>query len=60
MHQNNDIIQYTVTTKSSVKRNALMLSTTNPILGVMKDDGKSKLTFMIPLKVERTLSIRRW
>ena len=51
---------YTVTTKSSVKRNVLMLSTTNPILGAMKDDGKSKSTFMILLKVERTLSIRRW
>ena len=33
---------YVMNTKSSGKRNVLILATTNPILGVTKDDGKSK------------------
>lgn len=33
---------YVVNTKSSGKRNVLVLSTVNPILGVTKDDGKCK------------------
>ena len=33
-------------TKSSGKCNMLMLSTTNPILGVSKDDGKQKLVII--------------
>jgi hypothetical protein len=33
---------YVVNIKSPGKRNVLVLVTTNPILGVTKDDGKSK------------------
>ena len=33
---------YVVNTKSSGKRNMLVIPTANPILGAMKDDGKSK------------------
>jgi len=33
---------YVVTTKSSGRRNVLLLSTVQPILGVTKDDGKKK------------------
>ena len=37
-----NVISYVVNTKSSGKRNVLVLSTLNPILGLTKDDGKSK------------------
>jgi len=33
---------YVLTTKSSGKRNVLLLSTVQPILGITKDDGKKK------------------
>ena len=33
---------FAVNTKFSGKQNVLVLATTNPILGVTKDDGKSK------------------
>ena len=33
---------FAVNTKFSSKQNVLVLATTNPILGVTKDDGKSK------------------
>ena len=37
-----NVISYVVNTKSSGKRNVLVLSTLNLILGLTKDDGKSK------------------
>ena len=37
-----NITSYIVKTKSSGKRNVLVISTTNPILGVTKDNGKQK------------------
>ena len=37
-----NVISYVVNTKSSGKRNVLVLSTLNPILGFTKNDGKSK------------------
>ena len=37
---------YVVNTKLSGKRNVLVLATANPILGVTKDDGKSKLAII--------------
>ena len=37
-----NMTSYVNNTKSSGKRNVLVLATANPILGVMKDDGKSK------------------
>ena len=37
---------YVVNTKASGKRNVLVLATANPILGVTKDDGKSKLAII--------------
>jgi len=36
------ICSYTVKTKSSGKKNVLMLTTTRPLLGKTKDDGKNK------------------
>ena len=37
-----NVTSYVVNTESSGKRNILVLSTLNPILGLTKDDGKSK------------------
>ena len=37
-----NVTSYVVKTKSSGKSNVLVLSTRNPILGLTKDDGKSK------------------
>ena len=37
-----NVTSYVVNRKSSGKRNVLVLSTLNPILGLAKDDGKSK------------------
>ena len=37
-----NVTSYVVNTKSSGKRNVLVLSTLNPVLGPTKDDGKSK------------------
>ena len=41
-----DITSYVVNRKSPKKRNVLVLSTTNLILGVTKDDGKQKPAFI--------------
>ena len=41
-----NVISYLVNTKSSGKRNVLVLSTLNLILGLTKDDGKSKPAIM--------------
>ena len=54
---------YVVNTKSSGKRNVLVLATANPILGVSKDDRKSKpesQSFTITSKEVLTSSIKRW
>ena len=37
-----NVTSYAVNAKSSGKRKVLVLSTLNPILGLTKDDGKSK------------------
>ena len=41
-----NVISYVVSTKSSGKRNVLVLSALKPILGLTKDDGKSKPTII--------------
>ena len=50
-------------TESAGKPNVLVLAKTNPILRVMKDDGKRKpaiLKFTITSKELLTLLIKRW
>ena len=57
------ITSYVVNTKSSGKRNVLVLATANPILGVSKDDRKSNpesQSFTITSKEVLTSSIKRW
>ena len=54
---------YVMNTKSAGEPNVLLLARTNQILGVMKDDRKSKpaiLKFMITSKELLTLLIKRW
>ena len=60
---NMTMTSYVVNTKSSGKRNVLMLATTDPILGITKDDGKSKpaiIKFYDFTKGVKTSWTKRW